>query len=309
MAPASRLCLICGDVLGSDIERREHMDREHAGARVAWRDKRPWIIAADGSETRIGAAAIKRMRANAREAGGTTTRSVRTAKHPRDARTGHYLRTTPEPEPPPMVERPLADPDAPPYFEQVTPPHFAATGEPAETPTPDPGAVSRETVRLALDQPTLAEMIRNLSIVISDWDGAGEQGHLSRIEAGQIAMILHEPAVDAVMRYFGGNVNRFRLALAAGIILLGKGRVHLRAIQRSREAAVVVDEGEAVDRSWLATQPVEPVEVPVFGYVDTDRGPVPVSSNGHAPEPEPLDPIAQLAARQRAWATTPREDS
>jgi len=290
MAASSRLCLICGQVYSSDDERREHMAEAHPGQRVAWHGKRPWIVDADGTETIIGASALKRMRGTARKvSGGTPTPRTRLAHVSR--------RAAPAPEPP-MVETPTGDPDAPPYFVQAQPPHFDAGGaHVGPTPTGPAGeavpeaptaAVSRETLRLALDQPTLAEMIRNLSMVLSDWDGAGEAGHLSRIEAGQLAMLLHDPTLDLVQRYFGGNINRFRLALAAVVLLLGKGRVHARAIAAKRAAAEAASAAQtADDAAYAATVPAPVVEV-------------------DAPEPGSGDPLAELARRQREWNTTPR---
>ena len=293
MANGSRLCLICGTVLGSDAERREHIDHDHAGTRVEWRDKRPWVVTGDQA-TPIGPSALKRMRGNARKVtGGKSAVRGRTVLRRPDA-------PRPEPVPEPtavMVETPLPDdPDAPPYFAQVQLPHFAIGGAPVgptptdgSAPSPEP-IVSRETIRLALDQPTLAAMIRNLSIVISDWDGAGVQGNLSAIEAGQLAMLLHEPAITAVQRYFGGNVDRFRLALAAGILLLGKGRVHIRAIAARRRGAEANAGAEDMAAAYAATVPAAAVEVPIA-------------------EPADPDPLAELARRQREWNTTPRPDA
>ncbi len=141
----------------------------------------------------------------------------------------------------------------------------------------------------------LAEIIRNLSVVVSEWDGAGEAGVFSRIEAGQLAQLLHEPTLDLVDRYFAGNANRFRLGIAAVIILLGKGRVHAKAIRlRAAERRAGV---EAVDLDIIAAQSAA-AEVRT---VDAD-GLAPVSSNGHTPPPA-RDPIAELAERQQRART------
>ena len=286
MANTSRLCLICGMVAGSDAERRDHMDAEHAGQRVAWHDRVPYVVAPDGTETKIGPAALKRMR-----------RHARTVTGGRAATRGRAVVRKPEPTPAPvMVERPLPDdPDAPPYFEQVQPYHVTASetmapeGPTAPTVESMGSAVSRETIKLALDQQTLASMIRQLSVVLSEWDGAGDRGHLSAIESAQLAMLIHEPAISAVQRYFGGNVDRFKLALALGILLLGKGRVHLTAIAAKRRTHEQAAEDAGEDAAYLATQPAMVTEVPL-------------------PEAAQPDPLAELAARQRAWNTTPRED-
>jgi len=296
MATTSRLCLICGQVFGSDAERTAHIAAEHPGERIAWHDKRPWHVTADGIETRIGAAALKRMRATARKVTGPVVHRSRLGVTTRPAAVDPTPAASPAPA---MVETPTDDPDAPPYFAQDVPPMFAAggssvgpvptiDGSPAIIPPVTPAPITREAIKLALDQPMLAEMIRNLSVVISDWDGAGEAGQFSRIEAGQLAMLLHDPTIDAVQRFFGGNVNRFRLALAAGIILLGKGRIHARAIQSRRLASVAADTPDDTSAAWTATVPDAPVAVAPVVYDD---------------------PVAELAARQRAWNTTPRGDA
>ena len=281
MGNTSRLCLICGQVSGSDAERHEHIKAEHTGTRVEWRDRRPYVVSGD-TATRIGAAALKRMRRNALAVTGgqAATRGRAVLARPPDR---------PVADPPVMVEKPLPDdPDAPPYYVQAQPLHLTPSGpvDTGDISSPAVSAqVSRETIRLALDQPTLAGMIRNLSIVASDWDGAGAAGHLSAIEAGQLAMLLHDPTVVAIERFFGGNVDRFKLALAAGILLLGKGRVHIRAIIARRATAEEQEVVSDIDAAYLATQPRVPIEVPA-----------------------PATPIDELAARQREWNTTPREN-
>ena len=192
---------------------------------------------------------------------------------------------------PPAVERPLpASPDAPPWFVQAVPDHLTPAGEPIADDPIEPGRISREQLRLELDAKLLAEIIRNLSAVVSDWDGAGEAGTFSKIEAGQLALLMHEPTIDAVDRWFGGNVNRFRLGIAAVIILLGKGRIHARAIaarRRERIEAGSVDDAIVYARQAAPAVAVE-VEPPSEAVTAT---------NGHAPA---VDPIAELAARQNA---------
>ena len=292
MGNTSRLCLLCGQVFSSDAERKAHIESAHPGQRVEWRDKRPFVVTGDGTATRIGPSALKRMRRDARAVTGgqAATRGRAVVRRAPAAR-----KAAPEPVAVPvMVETPLPDdPDAPPYFEQVQPFHVltgGATMPPAGEPiasglpgddmshTPSPAAIaSREAIRLALTEPTLASMIRQLSVVISEWDGAGERGHLSAIESAQLAMLLHEPAITAVQRYFGGDVDRFRLALALGILLLGKGRIHLNAVRaRVAERQVRAIEEPAIDAAQAAITP------------NTET------------EAEPTDPIAALAARQRA---------
>ena len=291
MGNTSRLCLLCGQVFSSDAERKAHIESAHPGQRVEWREKRPFVVTADGTATRIGPSALKRMRRDARAVTGgqAATRGRAVVRRAPAAR-----KAAPEPVAVPvMVETPLPDdPDAPPYFEQVQPFHVltgGATMPPGETVahedlthsagTPSPSAIaSREAIRLALTEPTLAAMIRQLSVVISEWDGAGERGHLSAIESAQLAMLLHEPAITAVQRYFGGDVDRFRLALALGILLLGKGRIHLNAV-----------------RARVSEQQARQVEAPAI-----DAAQAAITPDVETAEPEPTDPIAALAARQRA---------
>lgn len=298
MANGSRLCLICGDVLGSDAERREHIEREHPGVRVAWRAKLPWIVAADGTETKVGASALKRMRANARKAAGL----------PRRARPKRVVAAPVEPVAP-AIEVPTEE-GAPPYFVQAQPPRFGLGGEPVgpaptdAIPTPEPGRLSREQLRIELGQPFLAEIIRNLSVVVSDWDGAGAAGQFSHTEAAQLAMLLHEPTIEAVDRYFGGNVNRFRLGLAAVVILLGKGRVHYRAIQtaRLREAEALPEDFAEVQGRAAAVREV--IEV----AVDDGSGQYTNGAEVSSAPPAPVDAVEVLAARQRAWRVTPHPE-
>lgn len=302
MANSSRLCLICGQVFDSDQVRRDHIEREHPGQRVEWREKRPFVVGPDGTATRIGPSALKRMRRSARAVTGGTAATRGRAVVRRSAPAPAAA-----PEPVVMVQTPTPDdPDAPAYFTQATPLHVitggamlggepagvsdaASAGTPAGSPSPA-AIASRESIRLALDQPTLAAMIRQLSVVLSEWDGAGERGHLSAIEAGQLAMLLHEPAISAVQRWFGGDVDRFRLALALGILLLGKGRIHLSAINRRIAERRAEQAGEP--------EPPEPIEAArMAAAIPAD--PVPATPAPAVPA-MPLDPIEALAARQEA---------
>lgn len=278
MATSSPLCLICGQVFSGTVERTRHQAAEHPGQRVAWHAKLPYIVGADGTETKIRPSAVKRMRLAARAAAGLE--SPGRARPAKPERKGPAQGATPKPagpdqEPPaPSVQVPLPDsPEAPPYFVQEQPPHFSfgAPVGPAPTgPTGEPLAPTgpgRAQLRLELNQGLLAEMIRNLSIVASDWDGAGPAGHFSHTEAAQLAMLLHEPTLDLVDRYFAGNVNRFRLGMAAVVIFLGKGRIHFRAIQARRLQAVEggqEDQEQAARAAQAITEPlaVDPTAPP-----------------------------------------------
>lgn len=88
-----------------------------------------------------------------------------------------------------------------------------------------------DVVRDALPISTLADLVHAVSVAVSEADGAGEAGHLSKIQSVQVASLLHEPTVQFVIDRFGGDVNRFKAGLAVLLILIGKGGVHYRAVR------------------------------------------------------------------------------
>jgi hypothetical protein len=88
-----------------------------------------------------------------------------------------------------------------------------------------------DVVRDALPISTLADLVHAISVAVSEADGAGEAGYLSKIQSVQVASLLHEPTVQFVIERFGGDVNRFKAGLAVILILIGKGGVHARAIR------------------------------------------------------------------------------
>lgn len=134
-----------------------------------------------------------------------------------------------------------------------------------------------EAIRDALPISTLADIVRSLSVAISEADGAGEAGYLSPIQAAQVAALLHDSTIDLVVHRFGGDVNRFKAGLAAIIIVVAKGGVHVRAVagrvEATRQARLAA--GRAA-----AERPYQPPE-----------GPAPTD-----------DPIASAMALQRAQA-------
>ncbi len=152
----------------------------------------------------------------------------------------------------------------------------------------------RETVAEAFTLDMLATIIRDMSIVLSEADGAGEEGHLSRIQAVQLANLLYDVTVDTIVARFRGNVGRFKMALAAVLIVAGKGRVHARAIGAKINHRMA--ERDATAQVAAAIAAAEPYTIPV-------------DPRTAAPEPsDPSDPIAILAARQAAAAGQRRAD-
>lgn len=115
--------------------------------------------------------------------------------------------------------------------------------------TPEARAEStREAVAQALTAEVLADLIVSLSRALSEIDGAGEAGTLSRVQAAQIAVLLHDATVDLVIDRFKGDVTRFKAAMAILLIVLAKGAVHARAIRdritertARRQAAATLD--------------------------------------------------------------------
>jgi hypothetical protein len=119
-----------------------------------------------------------------------------------------------------------------------------------------------EVVRDSLQVATLADIVKAFSVAVSELDGAGEAGYLSPIQATQLANLLHEPTVEFVVRRFGGDVNKFKAGLAVLLILVSKGAVHARAVQRKvagRRAPIAPPVQPAPeDHPYVAGQPSAP---------------------------------------------------
>ena len=96
--------------------------------------------------------------------------------------------------------------------------------------SPPTSLVSRGVVEAAFTREFLASNIQECSRILSEWDGACIQGTFSATEAAQIATLLYDPTVSVIIDRFGGKVDRFKMMLAAAIILGGRGRYHVRAI-------------------------------------------------------------------------------
>jgi hypothetical protein len=112
----------------------------------------------------------------------------------------------------------------------------------------------RDSIRDAMPLELLADIIRSLSVAISEADGAGEAGYLSPIQSTQIATLLYDSTVDLVVDRFAGDVGRFKAGMAVLLIVVSKGRVHAVAIRariadrveatRLRPAALPRDEAD-----------------------------------------------------------------
>ena len=107
------------------------------------------------------------------------------------------------------------------------------TGQATRIGTPQMGRriVTRASVAEAFPVSDLADILQQLSVAISDADGAGPAGVLSKSEAALIASLMHDWTIDVVIRRFEGDVSKIKIAGALLIVGIGKGRVHLQAIQ------------------------------------------------------------------------------
>jgi hypothetical protein len=103
-----------------------------------------------------------------------------------------------------------------------------------------------DAVRDAMPLPMLADLIRTLSVAVSEADGAGEAGYLSPIQSTQVAVLLYDSTVDLVVGRFKGDVSRFKAGLAVIVILASKGGVHGRAIRDKARARMAQAEHDAI---------------------------------------------------------------
>ena len=123
--------------------------------------------------------------------------------------------------------------------------------------TPEARAEStREAVAQALTTEVLADLMVSLSRALSELDGAGEAGVLSRVQAAQVAVLLHDATVDFVIERFRGDVTRFKAAMAILVMLLAKGTIHARAIRdRVRERSAARHAGATLDAMGVEAEP------------------------------------------------------
>jgi len=116
-----------------------------------------------------------------------------------------------------------------------------------------------DAVRDALPLQTVADLVRSLSVALSEADGAGEAGYLSPIQCTQVAFLIHDSTVGFVVSRFEGRVDRFKLAMAVIVILASKGTIHARAIGQKMAAR----QAARPQRVPLpADEPVEPTAIP-----------------------------------------------
>lgn len=112
---------------------------------------------------------------------------------------------------------------------------------------------TREAVAEAFTAEVLADMLVSLSRAVSELDGAGEAGVLSKVQAAQVAVLLHDAAIDLIIDRFRGDVTRFKASLAVVLVLLSKGTVHARAIRdriaegRAVPAPIPIDVSPSTD--------------------------------------------------------------
>ena len=264
-----KLCIICGGSFPTTGDRDAHREREHPGYRTGWggrKNREPKIIAPDGTETIVPPAEYQRMRRASLKAAGPAASFAGA------------------PEPVPLT-------DAPPAGE-------AGSGAPSRPAAPfvvQPplrlgqaftDATARDLVGRELTAEVLADLIRQLSEVISEMDGAGPDGVFSPIQSRQLAMLLHDATVDLVVARFAGNVSRFKLGMAAAIIIIGKGRVHAAAIGRTiASRRVQLDDGSEGDEPELDPDDAVSVTPP------PPPPPVPVDEPEPEPAPLPVPPV------------------
>jgi hypothetical protein len=132
---------------------------------------------------------------------------------------------------------------------------------PSITISPESRALSvSEAVRDALPLPLLADLIRTLSVAVSEADGAGEAGYLSTIQSTQVAVLLYDSTVDLVVTRFKGDVSRFKAGLAVVVILASKGSVHGRAIRDKARNRMAERAAEAVIEATTEDDALTPLE-------------------------------------------------
>ena len=295
------ICWICGLALADPVTRRAHYAAEHPGYRVTWRNRDPLIIAPDGVERVVGRTEGARMRRHAEAI----------ARGAKPGATGRP-RVKVESFGPPAEPGPSLAGDAS--------PGSAAPGS-ASGPTrvnqapvhPTVAAVQgsvKDAVRDAFDITMLAGLIRDFSVTLSDADGAGEAGHLSATQSMMVARLMYDSTVDFVVDRFGGNVGRFKMALAVMVVVLSKGSVHARAI-----ALRVNERGFASMRAKVVSPPPPPLDPLMPDYAANYQTPAdepgpndaPVADVEHSPGPTdhtatPSDVIAELARAQAGYA-------
>lgn len=186
------------------------MAADHVGYSMTWEGRVATITAPDGTSRTMGMRDFRTLREQARSTGAPSPDAGRTDAAPA-AGTGDT-----SPAGAPVVTGGLRIGAPSPRIDQ-------AQGR---------RVVSRAAVTEAFTREQLAELLVAFSQMLSDADGAGPAGVFSQSEAMLLSGLLHDQTVDLILRRFDGDATRFRAAAALAIIIAGKGRVHLQAIQR-----------------------------------------------------------------------------
>jgi len=293
------VCWICGKGLADRDIRRAHYASDHPGWRVTWKGRDPMVIDPAGVERVVNKSDAARMQRTA--AAAAEGRTI--------GRPGRPKRSSatfgPPAEPGPSL---AGESDAPASAAPGSAGGPTRVHQPPVHPTISAVQVSvRDAVRDSLDVKLVADLVRDLSVTISELDGAGEAGHLSATQSAMIARLIYDQTVDTIVDRFGGNVGRFKATLAVMVIVLSKGAVHARAI------------GAKVQGASLG-RPVKPVPPPAPLPDVTEFDPEAVHSPAYYVDPndEPMvdlsgpasfaagsvpatDATAELAERQRAF--------
>ncbi len=144
---------------------------------------------------------------------------------------------------------PLTGPSRPDLDEPTPEPGRPSLVAPTVRITPEARTEStREAVAQALTPEVLADLLVSMSRALSEIDGAGEAGVLSKVQAAQVAVLLHDATIDLVIDRFRGDVTRFKATMGILVIVLAKGAVHARAIRdRLAERSARSQAAEALD--------------------------------------------------------------
>ena len=103
-------------------------------------------------------------------------------------------------------------------------------------PRPKPEKTDLDDIRAGFSEKELAKMYETLMEALSDWDGAGPEGHLTPLQSKMIAEVTYEPVCKAILSIFG-DVQKFRMTIAVGMLLMGPGRAHFKAIGKKMSEA------------------------------------------------------------------------
>lgn len=256
---ATSICPVCLAVLPNTRERNAHMGAEHPGTSLTWAGNVATVTGPDGTKT-------------------LTRRDFRTLREQARAAT-------------PPAE-PGGEPTPPIVTGGTTPPRIA-TGAPRVEQVQGRRVMSRAAVAEAFSREQFADLLREISQILSDADGAGPAGVFSISEATLIAGLLHDQVVDLIIARFDGDVTRFRAGAAILIILVGKGRVHIMAIQ-ARGGAKGFLAAPAPRRPIATVAPELPVApagpAPAAPWETVTVAPPPTVTIAPEPPPAPVAP-------------------